>query len=116
MYLAFAKTAQEEGFPQIAANFKLVAQVEQGHEERYLRLLDRLATDTMFGDAEEVLWQCRYCGYIHRGIEKLCENLTYPARMRPRSVPYVKSLKATSSVKPTISKDNNRGPRPRQRY
>ena len=50
MYLAFAKTAQEEGFPQIAANFKLVAQVEQGHEERYLRLLDRLATDTMFGD------------------------------------------------------------------
>ncbi|WP_278745164.1 rubrerythrin [Muribaculum intestinale] len=67
MYLAFAKTAQEEGFPHIAANFKLVAQVEQGHEERYLRLLDRLATDTMFGDAEEVLWQCRYCGYIHRG-------------------------------------------------
>ena len=52
----------------IAANFKLVAQVEQGHEEALSASARPFGhTDTMFGDAEEVLWQCRYCGYIHRG-------------------------------------------------
>lgn len=67
MYLEFARVAKEEGFPEIAANFKLVASVEQGHEERYLKLLERLSSDTMFNDSEEEEWQCRYCGYIHRG-------------------------------------------------
>ena len=67
MYLEFARVAKEEGFPEIAANFKLVASVEQGHEERYLKLLERVASDTVFNDSEEEEWQCRYCGYIHRG-------------------------------------------------
>ncbi|MCM1503594.1 MAG: rubrerythrin family protein [Muribaculum sp.] len=67
MYLEFARVAKEEGFPEIAANFKLVASVEQGHEERYLKLLERVSSDTVFNDSEEEEWQCRYCGYIHRG-------------------------------------------------
>ncbi len=67
MYLEFARVAQEEGFPRIANHFKLVASVEQGHEARYLKLLERLESDTMFKDAEEEEWQCRECGYIHRG-------------------------------------------------
>lgn len=67
MYLEFARVAKEEGFPEIAANFKLVASVEQGHEERYLKLLERFASDSVFADSKEVEWQCRYCGYIHRG-------------------------------------------------
>ncbi len=74
MYLEFARVAKEEGFPEIAANFKLVASVEQGHEERYLKLLERVASDTVFADSEEEEWQCRYCGYIHRGksAPKVC--------------------------------------------
>ncbi len=67
MYLEFARVAKEEGFPEIANNFKLVASVEQGHEERYLKLLERISSDTVFNDSEEEEWQCRYCGYIHRG-------------------------------------------------
>lgn len=67
LYLEFARVAQEEGFPRIASHFKLVAQVEQGHEERYLKLLERVKSGTVFQDEEEEEWQCRYCGYIHRG-------------------------------------------------
>lgn len=67
MYLEFARVAQEEGFPRIAAHFKLVASVEQGHEDRYLKLLERVEAGTVFSDAEEEEWQCRECGYIHRG-------------------------------------------------
>lgn len=67
MYIEFAKVAEEEGFPRIASHFKLVAAVEQGHEQRYLKLLERVQSGTVFSDSEEEEWQCRYCGYIHRG-------------------------------------------------
>ena len=67
MYLEFARVAQEEGFPRIASHFKLVAQVEQGHEARYLKLLERVESGSVFRDSEEEEWQCRYCGYIHKG-------------------------------------------------
>lgn len=67
MYLEFARVAKEEGFPRIANHFKLVASVEQGHEERYLKLLERVEAGTVFTDQEEEVWQCRECGYIHRG-------------------------------------------------
>lgn len=67
MYLDFARVAQEEGFPRIAAHFKLVASVEQVHEARYLKLLERVQSSTVFTDAEEEEWQCRECGYVHRG-------------------------------------------------
>lgn len=67
MYLEFARVAQEEGFPRIAAQFKLVASVEQGHEARYLKLLERVESGTVFRSEENEQWQCRYCGYIHTG-------------------------------------------------
>ncbi len=67
MYLEFARVAQEEGFPRIAAQFKLVASVEQGHEARYLKLLERVESGTVFRSEEDEQWQCRYCGYIHTG-------------------------------------------------
>lgn len=67
MYLEFARVAKEEGFPRIAAHFKLVASVEQGHEARYLKLLERVKAGTVFSDPEEEVWQCRECGYLHRG-------------------------------------------------
>ena len=63
LYENFAKTAQEEGFPHIANTFKLVARVEQMHEQRYLKLLERLETGTEFEDEEPVEWMCRNCGF-----------------------------------------------------
>lgn len=69
LYVEFAKVADEENFPRIAAHFRLVAAVEQGHEQRYLKLLERVQSGTVFSDSEEETWQCRYCGYIHSGKE-----------------------------------------------
>ena len=67
LYLTFAKVAEDEGFPRIAAHFKFVASVEKTHEDRYLRLLERVEAGEVFASEEELLWQCRYCGYVHRG-------------------------------------------------
>ena len=68
MYLEFSRVAAEEGFKEISVLFKNVASVEQGHEERYLRLLDRVTTGTVFeSDDDNQEWQCRYCGYIATG-------------------------------------------------
>lgn len=64
LYENFAQTAQDEGFPQIANTFRLVAKVEQVHEARYLKLLERLESGTTFEDAEPVAWQCRRCGFV----------------------------------------------------
>ena len=67
LYSSFASTAEEEGFKDIAAMFKMVAKVETEHEQRYLRLLDRLTNDQEFASEEEEEWQCMHCGYVHKG-------------------------------------------------
>jgi len=67
MYADFASTAEKEGFPKIAATFKLVAKVEVEHEKRYLRLLERLKTDTEFNQDEPTDWICSVCGYVQNG-------------------------------------------------
>ena len=70
MYLEFAKVAKEEGFPQIAVLFAGVAKVEQMHEQRYLKLLERVESGTVFTSADgDTVWYCRYCGYVHIGKE-----------------------------------------------
>lgn len=70
MYLEFANVAKEEGFPKIAALFNGVAKVEQMHEERYLKLLDRVESGTVFTSSDgDTVWYCRYCGYVHKGKE-----------------------------------------------
>lgn len=63
LYENFSRVAQEEGFPQIANVFKLVAKAEIQHEQRYLRLLARLEDGTMFEQDEPVEWMCRRCGF-----------------------------------------------------
>ena len=63
LYENFAKTAQDEGFPQIANTFRLVAKVEQVHEARYVKLLERLESGTEFEEPEPIEWQCRRCGF-----------------------------------------------------
>ena len=67
MYPEFAETAKKEGFPQIAATFRMVAKVEVEHEKRYRRLYKRVIDGTVFEREEETEWQCRNCGYVHRG-------------------------------------------------
>lgn len=63
LYENFAKTAQEEGFPHIANLYRLITGVEKMHEQRYLRLLERLENGTEFEEAEPIEWMCRRCGF-----------------------------------------------------
>lgn len=67
LYTTFASTAEAEGFPKIAAIFRLVAKVEVEHEKRYIRLLERLETGTEFQQEEPTRWICTVCGYVHDG-------------------------------------------------
>ena len=62
-----AEIAKEEGFPAIAAAFKIIAKVEAEHEKRYLKLLKNIETGEVFKKEESTLWECRNCGYIHEG-------------------------------------------------
>ena len=67
MYDGFAKTADEEGFPELAARFRAVAAIEKAHEERYLKLLNNVQMKRVFEKSEEVMWQCRECGHLVMG-------------------------------------------------
>lgn len=64
MYEGFAKTAEEEGFPQLAAKFRLVAAIEKHHEERYRALLHNVETAQVFQKSQIKVWECRNCGHI----------------------------------------------------
>lgn len=67
LYKAFEEVALEEGFPQIATAFKMIATVEYQHETRYRKLLANVLDGTVFRKEEEIEWQCRNCGYVHKG-------------------------------------------------
>ena len=69
MYPEFAKIADEEGFPEVAAAMRAIAVAEKQHEKRYLALLDNLDNNRVFKRDDVVKWQCRNCGYIHEGTE-----------------------------------------------
>ena len=67
MYKEFAETAEAEGFPDIAARFRRVGQIEKEHEERYRELLANVENGTVFSKAETKVWRCRVCGHRHEG-------------------------------------------------
>ncbi|MDR1201012.1 MAG: rubrerythrin family protein [Tannerellaceae bacterium] len=67
LYPTFANVAEEEGFKNIAVVWRMVAKVEQEHERRYLKLLENLKEGKVFEKDEEIEWQCRNCGFIHKG-------------------------------------------------
>jgi rubrerythrin len=69
MYPGFAKTAEKEGFPEIAALFRLVADVEKRHEERYKKLKVNIEEGIVFSRSEDKVWECSNCGHIHIGKE-----------------------------------------------
>ncbi len=64
MYATFAKEADEEGFPVLAAQFRAVAAIEKAHEERYRALLNNVEMKAVFEKAEETMWECRNCGHL----------------------------------------------------
>lgn len=66
-YPAWAAVAAEEGFPKIAAAFRMIAKVEAEHEKRYRKLLANLENNRVFAKEEPVRWQCRNCGFVHEG-------------------------------------------------
>lgn len=67
MYEDFAKTAEKEGFAELAQKFRAVGAIEKHHEERFLALLENLKNNQVFAKPEEKVWECRNCGHIVKG-------------------------------------------------
>ncbi len=80
MYENFAKTAEAEGFPELAAKFRLVGEIEKHHEERYRALLNNLETAAVFEKSEVKVWECRNCGHIIVGTKapEICPTCNHP--------------------------------------
>ena len=80
MYATFAKEAEEEGFTEIAAKFRLVAKIEKSHEERYLKLLSNVQMQQVFEKSDEIMWECRNCGHLMIGKKapQVCPVCAHP--------------------------------------
>ena len=82
LYPEFAKIAKEEGFPEIATAYTMIAKVEAEHEKRYRTLLARLEEEKFFERDEAIMWQCRNCGFV---ISAKKAPLKCPACLHPQS-------------------------------
>mgnify|MGYP003306966324 CR=1 FL=1 len=80
MYDRMAKEADEEGFADLAEQFRGVAAIEKTHEERYRKLLNNVETMEVFKKSGVVIWECRNCGHIVVGLEapKVCPVCKHP--------------------------------------
>ena len=80
MYEGFAKTAEAEGFPELAEKFRLVAAIEKRHEERYRALLKNVETAEVFKKSSVKVWECRNCGHIVVGesAPEICPTCAHP--------------------------------------
>ena len=80
MYEGFAQTAEKEGFPELAAKFRMVAAIEKHHEERYRALLHNVETAQVFAKSEVKVWECRNCGHIVVGTNApdVCPTCAHP--------------------------------------
>ena len=80
MYAQFAKEADEEGFPELAAKFRMVGEVEKHHEERYRALLINVEMKAVFEKAGETMWECRNCGHLVMGKKapEVCPVCAHP--------------------------------------
>ena len=80
MYDNFAKVAEEEGFKELAAKFRMVAAIEKTHEERYRKLLNNVEMQKVFEKSEETMWECRNCGHIVIGKKapEVCPVCAHP--------------------------------------
>ena len=80
MYEGFEKTAEKEGFKELAAKFRAVAKIEKRHEERYRALLKNVETAAVFEKSEVKVWECRNCGHIVVGTKapEVCPVCAHP--------------------------------------
>ena len=80
MYEGFAQTADEEGFPELAEKFRLVAAIEKHHEDRYRALLHNVEMAEVFAKSEVKVWECRNCGHIVVGTNApdVCPTCAHP--------------------------------------
>ena len=80
MYAGFAKTADEEGFHELAQRFRLIAAIEKHHEERYRALLHNVEMAEVFAKSEVKVWECRNCGHIVVGTSapEVCPACNHP--------------------------------------
>ncbi|MDR2882860.1 MAG: rubrerythrin family protein [Alistipes sp.] len=91
LYADFAEAADAEGFAEIAETWRRIAMVEAEHERRYRVLLGHVAEGNVFERDEPIDWQCRNCGYVHRGAKapELCPACLHPqAYYEPRKENY----------------------------
>lgn len=79
-YIAYAKTADEEGFPEIAAHFRSIASIEARHEKRFRKFIQQINDGTVWKRTEPIEWQCLVCGYTYYGTEppKVCPACDHP--------------------------------------
>ena len=80
LYPAFAVTAREEGFPEVASAFESISISEKQHGKRYSDLAENLEAGKVFKRGESVIWYCRKCGYLHEGTEPptVCPSCLHP--------------------------------------
>ncbi|WP_234119514.1 rubrerythrin [Clostridium hydrogenum] len=80
IYPSFAKTAKDEGYPEIEFAFNQIITIETAHEKRYLDLKSSLANGTIYNRKEKVYWKCRNCGFIYFGTTAptVCPACKYP--------------------------------------
>jgi rubrerythrin len=80
LYPGFAEVAKEEGFPKVAAAFRMIAKVEERHEARYQYYLRVLEDGTIFARPEPTRWKCIKCGYVHEGTSppQICPACQHP--------------------------------------
>lgn len=80
MYDKFAKEAEEEGFKELAAKFRMVAAIEKSHEERYKAVLKNVEMKAVFEKSEITMWECRNCGHLVMGKKapEICPVCAHP--------------------------------------
>ena len=80
MYAGFADVAEKEGFTDLALKFRLVANIEKTHEERYRALLKNVETAEVFAKSSVTVWECRNCGHLVVGVKapELCPTCAHP--------------------------------------
>ncbi|MCX5698064.1 MAG: ferritin-like domain-containing protein [Candidatus Omnitrophica bacterium] len=80
LYADFAKTAKNEGFPEVARSFEQISKVEKFHESRYRKLINNISNAEVFKKKTAVRWHCINCGYVIESAEapKECPACKHP--------------------------------------
>lgn len=80
LYWEFALVADEEGFRKVASVFRIIAKIEEQHELKFRKLISNIESGSVFESEDEVEWECRKCGYVHKGKKALqnCPGCNHP--------------------------------------